>query len=579
MSLPTLSVSDILKDGDYNSYPLHFCIAVGNLGMLQFLLNKASLDTIDESDDKWGAPLHIAVYLGNEEAVDMLLKAGADPVRRPKFVFEGYNATPIGVAARLGNMALLLKLWQHVGFGISELGSCLVEAAVYGQPSTIGALLDLGRENWPTESKGRALNRAAENWKAGNIQVLLSRCVFDKGMLDSALAQVPPKVWLIKDQTESDLSAQSQSIKLLMTAGADPSIILHYSSQPLLAHTAIHRQLHGCLEALLNNGADPNASVNTQGQTASHYLAFKGRGPTKDCRNGVLSPPGEPSEATFRMFFRFQASILRQDVFGNTPLHFAASTSDLETLQLMLSSLPTESERKAALMLRNHQGESLLHFASSGAQIDVVEYLLSDEVGLPVDEATSRGWTPFLSALAPISTNERSSKIKTTQLLLDHGADPAVVTHDGWTALHCLAMKYDAHETGELADFVDTLVSGSMPVDSRARFAFDDHNIPFKHDARQGIPYGCSELRYLEDPKLWGRVVRSDFTPLHVSARSGAISAARAFLKHGADPTTENSEGKSPARLAGDSKCYRFVYPEDTQDMMISLLLEAGGSY
>jgi ankyrin repeat protein len=580
MALPTVSVPDILKDKDYPSYPLHFCIAIGDLGTLQFLLNKASLDTINEPDGKWGAPLHIAIYLDNEEAIDMLLKAGADPVRMPDFLFEEYNAMPIGIAARLGNVNILLRLWHHVGFEMAGLDSCLIEAARYGQTAAIGALLDWGRENWTMEVKGHALNKAAQSWKVESIRFLLSRCVFDHEMLDSALAQVLPKMCPEREQTESELTAQLQSIKLLMTAGADPSTSLGYLRRPLLTQTAVHKHLHGCLEALLDNGADPNASTNAQGQTALHYLAIKGRGQTKHWpKVVVVLPPEEPSEAAFRTLFRFNASVLQLDVFGNTPLHFAASTSDLGTLQLMLSSLATEAERGAALRLRNHQGESLLHFASGGAQIDIVEYLLSEEVGLAVDETTSRGWTPFLNALAPVSTNSRSGKIKTAQLLLDHGADPAVVTHDGWTALHCLAINRGHDENGELANFIDALMSGGMPVDSQARFASDEISLPWRHGNKGGIPYGCSELRYLEDPELWGRVIQSGFTPLHIAARHGAIGAARALLRHGADPTAEDSEGNSPARVAGDSKCYWFVYPSQDQDTMISLLMEAGGSY
>ncbi|KAH7005610.1 ankyrin repeat-containing domain protein [Fusarium venenatum] len=398
----------------------------------------------------------------------MLLKAGAGPVLEPDLLFEKYNTTPLGVAARL----------------------------VYGQPSAIGVLLDLCRENWPMKTKGLALNRAAENWKVDNIRFLLSRCFFDEDMLDSALTQVPPKV-CVRDPTESELSAQSQPIKLLMTAGSDPSASLRYLSRPLLTQAAAHKHLHECLEALLDNGADPNAVVNPQGQTALHYLAVKEQKEVQYWPKEALARPEEAREAAFRTFFRFNASILQQDVFGNTPFHFAAFTSDLKALQLMLSNLPTELERKAALMLRNHQGESLLHFSSSGAQIDIVEYLLSQEVGISVDEVTLRTWTPFLSALAPVSTTLRLVKIKTAQLLVDHDANPTVITHGGWTALHCLALKHDRNE------------DDGVLVDSRARFASDgfDLDLPWRRRDIRGISYGCSELRYLEDPKLWGRVV------------------------------------------------------------------------
>ncbi|KAG8675053.1 hypothetical protein FPOAC2_01093 [Fusarium poae] len=107
MSIPTLSASAILKDSDYPSYPLHFFIAIGNLGTLQFLLNKASLDTINESDDKWGAPLHIAVHLDNIRGIPYgcsELRYLEDPKLWGRVVQS--DLTPLHVAARVGAMTV-----------------------------------------------------------------------------------------------------------------------------------------------------------------------------------------------------------------------------------------------------------------------------------------------------------------------------------------------------------------------------------------------------------------------------------------------------------------------------------------
>ena len=218
----------------------------------------------------------------------------------------------------------------------------------------------------------------------------------------------------------------------------------------------------------------------------------------------------------------------------------------------------------------------MLHFASGGAQIGIMEYLLSDEVGLRVDDTTFRGWTPLLNALAPSSTIPGSTKLEAARLLLARGADPTVATHDGWTALHCLALNSRLRQPGESENLVGELLSRGVPLDSRASFTFDEHDQSREVRSKQGILYGCLQMHHLEDPRLYGKVIRSGLTPLHVAALHGAIDVVRALLKRGADPAAEDSKGNSPARLAGDSE--ELYYYKDKENM-ISLLLEAGGLY
>ncbi|KAM0203974.1 hypothetical protein ACHAQI_010222 [Fusarium lateritium] len=312
-------------------------------------------DDIDESDGEWGAPLHIAIYLDNLAAVDNLLNAGANPLKRPHFVQQELNTTPIRLAARLDDQSILQRLWQHVkpdGDTVStkEFDSCLCDAAEYGHVATISDLLNWGNDGWSLESKGRSLVAAANNWRFENIQFLLSQCSVEHESLNLALAQVTVTRMCFdrQDHTESERAAQSQSIKVLMDAGADtktPEASRIGIREPLVIWTALHRQLYGCLEALLNNGADPNMT-NNQGQTVLHYLgAHEPKDPEFKCKFIVEVP----SEEVFRLLLRFNASVIHQDVYGNTPLHCAAYASPLDTFDIMLSNLPTESQRESAL--------------------------------------------------------------------------------------------------------------------------------------------------------------------------------------------------------------------------------------
>lgn len=267
---------------------------------------------------------------------------------------------------------------------------------------------------------------------------------------------------------------------------------------------------------------------------------------------------------------------------GNTPLHFAAYGSPLKILQLLLSSLPIESQRNA-LKMRNCNGETALHFASAGGQIETITYLLSNNVGSDINETASMGWTPLLRALAPmVPSLARTRKIEAAQLLLAHGANPSTSTQDGWTPLHCLAMNPsngNAERIDKISQLIETLLSGGICINSRASFAFD--NPPSRpvrnHRAQDGIDYGCLESQYIESPIEWGKVLRSGLTPLHIAAEFGALDVVVALLRYGADPAAEDSEGNSPARLAGDSNNYSSS--SEARGIVITMLIEAGGSY
>ena len=143
--------------------------------------------------------------------------------------------------------------------------------------------------------------------------------------------------------------------------------------------------------------------------------------------------------------------------------------ADLRLTPSTRSSQICLNQREAILRSRNNNGETLLQFAFAAGQVEMVNYLLSDDVGLYVDENASRGWTPYLSALAPGFPNivGLSEKSETAQLLLSHGANPIIAIQDGWTPLHCLTMHYGSHGTDEKARLIEKLVSRGNLVNAR----------------------------------------------------------------------------------------------------------------
>ena len=72
-------------------------IAVGDLVALRRFLS----DKLDEPTSRYGAPLHQAVYRGNEEAVKILLQAGTDPLKKPDTFDLEFPTTPFGSTTML----------------------------------------------------------------------------------------------------------------------------------------------------------------------------------------------------------------------------------------------------------------------------------------------------------------------------------------------------------------------------------------------------------------------------------------------------------------------------------------------
>lgn len=91
---------------------------------------------------------------------------------------------------------------------------------------------------------------------------------------------------------------------------------------------------------------------------------------------------------------------------------------------------------------------------------------------LDVDAVNSNGWTPLLCALAPtIESWGRpvDDMVATARLLLSHGADAAVVSDEGWFALHCLSRHKNHAGDTRFSALAGELIRKGAPLDGRAR--------------------------------------------------------------------------------------------------------------
>lgn len=110
------SIADRIRDTFKHAesdYPLHASICKNDIPTLQEALRfpEASL-LLSFGNGCWGTPLHVAVYLDNIEAVNLLLQAGVDVAAESSTQEDGLS--PLALAARVGNQRLLWRLWQYL---------------------------------------------------------------------------------------------------------------------------------------------------------------------------------------------------------------------------------------------------------------------------------------------------------------------------------------------------------------------------------------------------------------------------------------------------------------------------------
>ncbi|KAJ3161457.1 hypothetical protein HDU86_007239 [Geranomyces michiganensis] len=185
-----------------------------------------------------------------------------------------------------------------------------------------------------------------------------------------------------------------------------------------------------------------------------------------------------------------------------------------------------------AVHAKDEDGRTALHWAASGKHLEITRALLA--AGADATKADDGGMTAL-----HIASSTGSHEL--LGLLL--AAAPAAIdnkTESGQTALHYAASK-------NYADVVDALLNAGADPASRDQYG----QTPMHRASARGWVRIAARLK--QDPRAKVNVRDAlGNTPLHVAAEDVQIDVIKYLLSAGADASTRNKEGLTPADVSSD---------------------------
>lgn len=249
-------------------------------------------NAVSSADARGMTPLHHAAILGSDEAVQLLLKSGADVKARNNFeatplvlaassptkvkmlVAAGSDvnaqaksgATPLIIAAgRSGSyeaVKLLLDRGANPNLADAMGTSALIAAAYQGETATVKLLLEKGADVKAfSNMKAGPLAAAINGNNIDIVRMLIARGA-DLEASRKFSGQVKHGAITLNGQTPLVLASAHSSpeiVKALLDAGAKVNVQDQRGLSPLMAAVASDRQEPKVIEMLLKAGADPNA--------------------------------------------------------------------------------------------------------------------------------------------------------------------------------------------------------------------------------------------------------------------------------------------------------------------------------
>ena len=460
------------KSGDYNE--VHSLLLIG-------------VDPNCKARSHGNTPLHWAVVKnGNEDVVEILLKAGAEP-----------NMTNI-------KRETPLHLSSGGGFNI------------FPPPRVTKLLLDAGGDPNIPDAKGQTSLHRATNDIANVLLLLKAGADLNKadymgetpllravglGRHDIAQALIDAKADIhivdAKGACASSIAAKKgdvETIKLLLKAGVDPNKVIF--------DAVYFSNNHNVVKVLLDAGAGPNM-VNQKGESLLSWSA----------RRGFTD--------LIRLFLIAGANPNLSDHSGISPLHWAAKSGLTTAIKELLAA-------RADVNKADNKGISPLYLAVDSGSADAVKLLLKS--GASHNHQDKEGMSPLTFACQMATIN-----IDVVNILLKSGSDPNLLDVNGRVPLHWAASR--RHK-----DLVKLLLKGGAnpnildikkesPLNMATTFSKDIVGV-VKLLLKSGAHANTSN--------------RCGITPLHRAAGQCNRDLVQLLLRQGADPNAQNGSGETP---------------------------------
>lgn len=331
-------------------------------------------------------------------------------------------------------------------------------------------------------------------------------------------------------------------VETLLAAGADPHAVLTTGETPLM--NAARTDSVGAIKALLAHGAHVNAKKGGRGgQTALMWAAAMGHA------------------KAVRALLDGGADVHARSTSGTVALILAARIGDIPTIQALVKAGarvddPTPNGTTALTMAidSNHE-DAALALLEAGADAGETSAGYT-----PLHTAVQRGYARLVKALfdrgadpnarltrtpplvfgtgggggradltgaTPFLIAARALNLTMMRTLLTAGADPALTTHDGTTAL--------------------MVAAGLGQLEDTTQKAFDARAAAAKWEEQPALDVVRMLLSLKMDVNATNKLGN---TPLHGAAYLGSNAVVQLLIENGARIDAQDAKGQTPYRIA-----------------------------
>jgi serine/threonine-protein phosphatase 6 regulatory ankyrin repeat subunit B len=488
--------------------PLHYAATVSNTRGIRLLLKHTA--NLEASSVSRESPLHVAV--GNPEAVEILLDAGADPNS-----IDILTQTPLHMATQkscVESVQLLISHGADIEAEDDEGKRAICHAITRNEASLVKEILQHAKQT----------NRATNVSFTDMITAITSAAY---------------------DVLRTLMSERENAVRLTDKGGRT------------LLHFAARQPSQDTIEYLLVSGSDPNAPAGNKKRTPLHDAA----------ETGIVG--------NVRKLLAWGAGVETTDTDGRAPLYLAMTSCDIDTIRVLLAAQASVNARDgqggtaifgAAMrgscaivqLLLDHgadvnvvakNGWTILHLATD--HVDVIRLLVAHQAD--VEKRCN-------SLETPLHLASKFGDSDTVKFFLDNGADPSLVDEYDNTPIHS-ALKQGHNECAK--QLLGHTIVNSVDLDQ-----VNDSGLSPLHLAVQHC--GSEITRKLLDHGVNFALETSEGTScLALAVQAGRSNNLSILLSYG-KVTGSGLPWESKIISAAYWKCIEVQHPECLKEMLIA---------